>query len=193
MLKTLLLDFGEASYKPAEPIHFAFFSDPTFTANPNKFFAHTLCIEPEQKQDPKTRNSNIQVFLYSSSLKVHVHTYSLHVCDAVTASICGGRLLLRRALKPIPLIAALVKSGQVVKATTDSLQKILDYYKCGLKRATTKTAKIKELMRLSVVTSNTSPEERKNVEELLAAMDSKRNKQQEAKANDADQDEEAPG
>ena len=123
------------------------------------------------------------------TLKVEVYEYSLHVCNAAAASLCGSPLLLRRALDSMPLPAALIKSTKIVKASVDSLQKILEHYQCSFKKASTKTAKIKEIMGISDIKNKTTAEERQKVEELLAAMDAKRNKRQSAKAEHEQDDE----
>ena len=123
---------------------------------------------------------------------MEVYNYSLHLADAATASLCNGSMVLRRSLEPLPLAAALVRSAAIVKANADALQKILEYYQWGCKKATTKTYKITEIMKIPEILSKTSQEERKKVEELLAAIDARRNKKQSAKAaTEGEQDDEA--
>ena len=91
----------------------------------------------------------------------------------------------------MPVLATLVKTGSIVKATAEALHRLLLHYDVSIRKNTTKTAKVKELMKLAVVIDHTTSHERQRIEETLAEMDSKRNKRQSAQAADADAEEEA--
>ena len=78
-----------------------------------------------------------------------------------------------------------------MKATADALQHLLAHYQVALKKNSTKAAKIKELLKLETITRETTCEERQKVEELLAAMDKKRNKRQATQTTEMEAEEEA--
>ena len=122
---------------------------------------------------------------------MQVFPYSLHVSDAATAERCGARLLLRRSVQGLPMLAAIVKSADVVKASADALQRLLTHYQVALKKNSTKSAKIKELLKLEIVLKYTTTEERQTVLDILTAMDNKRNKRQATACQEVDADEEA--
>ena len=129
------------------------------------------------------------IYSEQNPFQVHIFDYTLHVADAQTADRAGMHLLVRRAVCGVPLLAALVKSGGIVNATLDGLQNMLDAYQVRIKKATSKSVKIRELMRLMVVQENTTPQQREKVEEILRDMEKKRNKKK-APAADGDNGEE---
>ena len=123
---------------------------------------------------------------------MEVFDYTLHVCDGRTAELVGTRLLFRRSFTSCPILAALIKNKGIVKISVEGLQKMLDFYKCHLRKNTTKSTKIRELMRLGQVQSFTTAEQREKIEKMLAEMDARRNKRQNASsdpANEEDPDE----
>ena len=89
------------------------------------------------------------------------------------------------------MLAAIVKSADVVKASADALQRLLTHYQVALKKNSTKSAKIKELLKLEIVLKYTTTEERQTVLDILTAMDNKRNKRQATACQEVDADEEA--
>ena len=74
-----------------------------------------------------------------------------------------------------------------MKAT--ALQRLFLHYNVSMKKETTKTAHVKELMKLAVVTDHTTCQNREKIKESRAAMDSKTNKKQPAQGTKADAEE----
>ena len=124
---------------------------------------------------------------------MQVYEYTLHFCDSSTAEKVGTRLLLRRSFRSWPLLPALIKSAGIVKVSVDSLQKMLEIYRCQLRKSTSKSAKIRALLKLPDVVSCTTDQEREKVDKLLTDMDARRNKRQNntAEAPQEDDGEEA--
>ena len=87
-------------------------------------------------------------------------------------------------------MAALVKDLGIVKVSVEGLQHMLDHYKIQLRKTTTKSTKIRELMKLKQIQACTTADERNKVEALLVEMDAKRKRKANA-PGDAGQDDEA--
>ena len=121
-----------------------------------------------------------------------IYDYSIHVCDSSSAEMADSRVLLRRSCQPLDVLPALVKNRSILKVTVESLQKMLDCYKCPLRKTSSKSAKIRELLKLPCVQNNTSLEERNVIDRLLTEMDAKRNsKKSKNNAAEGDADEDA--
>ena len=123
--------------------------------------------------------------------KVQVFDYTLHVCDGKTAELMSTRLLLRRSPTSCSILAALIKNHGILKISVEGLQKMLDFYKCHLRKNTTKSTKIRELMRLPEVQNCTTEQHRNKIEKLLTEMDAKRNKKHNAGCAEAANEEDA--
>ncbi|CAE7425658.1 unnamed protein product, partial [Symbiodinium sp. CCMP2456] len=119
--------------------------------------------------------------------KVQVHQYSLHFCDADASESVGSNLILRRSLKPDPLLVALMRTKGIVKLTVDGLARLMQEHQLPARKTMTKSARIRELMRLSAVRDSLASEELGELETLLTKMDERRLK----RTAKEDEDEEA--
>ena len=111
-----------------------------------------------------------------------VHDYTLHWVDEGLSQKLCGHLLLRRAPKGWSLLVKLVKTTQIVKATSEALSQFLKHYKMSTRKNASKTCKIRNLMQLEEVTELCSEEELSRLNQVLDAMDEKQKKK--SKNND---------
>ena len=120
-----------------------------------------------------------------------MYQYTLHVCDGKVAESAGTRLLIRRGNRGLCILAALIKSTDIIKVSAYALQRMIEEYKCNLRRSSTKSAKIRELMQMPDSLNETTAAERDHVDRLLTEMDEKRQKKQGARhpENEAQEDE----
>ena len=128
-------------------------------------------------------------FISMCMLQVNVFQYSLHVCDPAAAEATGTHVLIRRSHSSCPILGSLVKDCGILKVSVEGLQHMLNHYKIQLRKTTTKSTKIRELLKLKQLQACTSMEERNRVENLLLEMDAKRKKKSNNPAEPA-QDEE---
>ena len=115
-----------------------------------------------------------------------MHQYSLHFCDVDTSEKVGSNLILRRSLKPDPLVVALMRTKGIVKLTVDGLSRLMQEHQVPGRKTMTKAARIRELMRLSAVKDGLASEELTELETLLTKMDERRLKRT---ANEGEEDE----
>ena len=115
-----------------------------------------------------------------------MYKYTLHVCDGRVAESAGTRLLIRLGNNALSILAALINSTELVRMTADSLQRMNEEYNCNIRKNSTKSAKIRELLKVKEVLEQTTAEERDRVERILQEMDEKRTKKQGQKNTDAE-------
>ena len=117
-----------------------------------------------------------------------MHQYSLHFCDVDTSEKIGSNLILRGSLKPDPLLVALMRTKGIVKLTVDGLARLMQEHRVPGRKTMTKSARIRELMRLSAVKDSLASEELAELETLLTKMDERRLKRT-PKEDEEDEDE----
>ena len=115
-----------------------------------------------------------------------MHQYSLHFCDADASESVGSNLILRRSLKPDPLLVALMRTKGIVKLTVDGLARLMQEHQLPARKTMTKSARIRELMRLSAVRDSLASEELGELETFLTKMDERRLKRTAKEDEDAE-------
>ncbi|CAE7566035.1 unnamed protein product [Symbiodinium sp. CCMP2592] len=124
--------------------------------------------------------------LLLSFTEVQCFDFSVHCCDVKLATKLGTSLILRRALKAMPLLVSLIASRGILKITSDCLSRMINCYGQRLRKNASKSEKIRTLMRLPIVREALSEENLAKLEQILSDLDAKRRQ----KCSDAEQDEE---
>ena len=129
------------------------------------------------------------MILYSAATKVECFQYSLHLCDGTLAEKIGSNFVVRRSAKSQPLIVGLMMNMQILKASADALHRMLASYNKAGRKNTTKTNKIRTLMKLNIVEDNVPAAILEKIEAACVSMDEKRKKGNQKQQNDEMQDE----
>ena len=88
------------------------------------------------------------------------------------------------------LLTSLMRDKTILKVNSDVLTKLLDNCGVRIRRNSTKSAKIRGLMRLPEVTAFCRPEELEDLEKALEEHDKRRRKKRGGDNDDGDEDEE---
>ena len=111
--------------------------------------------------------------------------YTVHCCSGLLAGKIGSNLLLRRAVRPTPLVVSLVLTHAILKITSDGLSKILSAYGGRLRKNASKTQKIRSISELSVVKDAVPKEKLDELLKLCDELDEARRKKS-AREDDTD-------
>ncbi|CAE7513660.1 unnamed protein product, partial [Symbiodinium natans] len=137
-----------------------------------------------RRRDPLQNGEQVK------ALMVEVFDYTLHsACSRLTAKL-DNTLLFRRSMSGHTLLTSLMRDKTILKVNSDVLTKLLDNCGVRIRRNSTKSAKIRGLMRLPEVTAFCRPEELEDLEKALEEHDKRRRKKRGGDNDDGDEDEE---
>ena len=115
---------------------------------------------------------------HSNVSKVEAFDYTMHMCPP-NSNKTGCCALLRRG-KAWPLVAYLVHTKGILDVSSDNLSEILSSHNLAVARSSTKSAKIRAIMKMDLVLRCVPTSELEDLEKALVLRDNKYKKKKEA-------------
>ena len=110
--------------------------------------------------------------------------------DGTLAEKLGFSWTLRRSKNGYSLLVSLMMTHEIIKLTIENLQHLLDAYGVSVRKTSTKSFRIRQLMKLDLVQEACGDILLQELEEKLTKLDKRRNNKNETREQEEDECEE---
>jgi len=123
--------------------------------------------------------------------QAEVFEYTLHWATGPLAMKLGFACFLRRSMIGVSVVVFLVKTFAILQLTSDNLSCLLQRHGVPTRKNSTKSFKIRQLMKLEQVAAACTAEQLEALDKKLTELDAKRKKDKAAAEKDDGSDQEA--
>ena len=121
---------------------------------------------------------------------MQVHDFTIHWTKGAITRKMGTCCILRRSFEGCSILVWLVKSTKILNVSGEALEKFLKYNNLNVRKNSTKSAKIRALMKLPQIVQECQQSTLDRLEALLVAAEERRSKKNTTSQKDEDQEDE---